>query len=151
MRIGTAGTALGGVAIATAYGLAFFSGPGMAAGGIMAGGTVLILLSLFWIGARPRTGRRPVVLVSALLLLGILMAGCLGAGLVLGQEAAGSPLLLGLPRRAALLLYGIGALPALVIPVAYWLTFPRTGLDAAGLAEFRRRLAELRDEDTGPR
>jgi hypothetical protein len=39
------------------------------------------------------------------------------------DEAPGAALWLGLPRRAALVLYGAGLLPALVLPLAYALTF----------------------------
>jgi len=38
-------------------------------------------------------------------------------------ERAGMPLLLGLPPRAAIVLYGIGVLPLLVLPLVFALTF----------------------------
>ena len=41
----------------------------------------------------------------------------------LPDPGAAEPLWLGLPRRAAIILYGIGLLPTLVLPVAYALTF----------------------------
>ncbi|MBA2239290.1 MAG: hypothetical protein H0W24_11405, partial [Lysobacter sp.] len=36
---------------------------------------------------------------------------------------AAEPLLFGLPQRAAIIVYGVGLLPTLVLPVAYALTF----------------------------
>jgi hypothetical protein len=39
------------------------------------------------------------------------------------SEGASAPLWLGLPPRAAIVLYGIGILPLFVLPIAYALTF----------------------------
>lgn len=50
----------------------------------------------------------------------------LGFGLALGlpaNESAASALWLGLPLRAAIIVYGIGLMPAIVLPIAYALTF----------------------------
>lgn len=53
-----------------------------------------------------------------------LLLACFGAALALPADLdAAEPLWLGLPRRAAILLYGIGVLPLFVLPIAYALTF----------------------------
>ena len=49
-----------------------------------------------------------------------------GFALALGlpaNESANSALFLGLPARAAIIVYGIGIFPAIVLPIAYALTF----------------------------
>jgi hypothetical protein len=61
-----------------------------------------------------------------------------GAALVMPAEAAGSPLWLGLPRRAAVILYGIGVLPLFVLPFAYALTFDSQTLSEADLERIRK-------------
>jgi hypothetical protein len=43
----------------------------------------------------------------------------------------------GLPRRAALVLYGVGILPALFLPLAYALTFRERTLDAGDIERIR--------------
>jgi len=51
---------------------------------------------------------------------------------------------LGLPRGAAIILYVIGVLPLLVLPLAYAATFERTTLSDTELQALRQRLDELR-------
>jgi hypothetical protein len=58
---------------------------------------------------------------------------------------------LGLPRRAAILVYGIGLLPALVLPICYALGFESAVLSGADLEKLRSELAALqshRDDRT---
>lgn len=50
---------------------------------------------------------------------------------------------LGLPAGAAIILFVVGLLPMLILPIAYALTFDRTTLGAEELAQIRARLAEL--------
>jgi len=139
--------ALGGVAIALAYGAAFLPRPAPdAAPWLMVAGITLLLLSTFWLGVRAGGQRPPALFRIALALLGLLLAGGFTAALALAPESPGSALLLGLPRRAAILLYGAGLVPALLLPVVYALTFDRTTLSEAGLADLRNRLARLRDQ-----
>ena len=61
---------------------------------------------------------------------------CLALGLPI-TEAAGTPLLLGLPVRAAIVIYGIGLLPIVVLPVAYALTFDTQTLSEEDIARVR--------------
>lgn len=65
----------------------------------------------------------------------VLIAGGFVAALLLPAE--NEPLLLGLPRRAAIILYGVGLLPVLVLPVAYALTFDEPTLDDGRMTRLR--------------
>ena len=64
---------------------------------------------------------------------------------------AAEPLLLGLPRRAAIVVYGIGLLPVLVLPVAYALTFEAQTLRDEDLERVRAAGAERRAREEGGR
>ena len=71
---------------------------------------------------------------------------CLALGLP-AVEGKGSTLLLGLPVRAAIIIYGIGLLPIVVLPVAYAITFHTQTLSESDVARVREagmRLAEER-------
>ena len=68
---------------------------------------------------RPLGGLRRVLAPFAAVLL--ILLGAFAAALLLPPAA--EPLLLGLPRRAAIVLYGIGIMPALILPITYALTF----------------------------
>ncbi len=57
-----------------------------------------------------------------LFIYAVLLAG-FGLALGLDGETATDPLWLGLPRRAAIVIYGIGVLPLFLLPIAYALTF----------------------------
>ncbi|MDT8341752.1 MAG: hypothetical protein RQ751_09595 [Longimicrobiales bacterium] len=62
-----------------------------------------------------------------------------------GVDPADAPLVLGLPRRAAFLLLGVGLAPGLVVPLAYALVFDRDTLppdDLARLHDVARRVRE---------
>lgn len=133
----------GTLSIGAAYGSAFL--PGIAAWGnwCMVAGTALVLLGALLLGAsRPARPLGGLAWVFAFVFL--LVAGCLGAALLLPAEQAGSALLLGLPRRAAIVLYGLGVVPFLVLPFAYAATFDRLVMGEAELAELRQRAAGLR-------
>jgi hypothetical protein len=69
--------------------------------------------------------------------IGTLTAGfCLALGLP-ANEGPGSTLWLGLPARAALIIYGIGLMPVVVLPVAYALTFETQTLSAEDVEKVR--------------
>lgn len=67
----------------------------------------------------------------------ILIAGFVAALALPATEDAGSRLLLGLPLRAAIVVYGIGLLPIVVLPVAYALTFETQTLSAEDVERVR--------------
>lgn len=130
---------------------------------LMATGVPLALVSVMTLGAA-RGGRVPGVLLVAFAFVGMLLAAGFALALALPGSAgtaaagtAGEPLLLGLPRRAAIIVYGIGLLPVLVLPVAYAMTFEASTLRdadlervvALGRAAAARRDAERQDAAKG--
>lgn len=110
-------------------------------------GIPCLLVGLMALGvARRKRGIGRVLLPLASVWL-LLAGGFAGVLLLQPAETANTTLWLGLPPRAAMILYGIGLLPVLVLPVAYGLTF-----DAATLSEddLERVRAARRDQPTRP-
>jgi hypothetical protein len=68
---------------------------------------------------------------------------CLALGLPI-TEAKGATLLLGLPIRAAIVIYGIGLLPIVVLPVAYAITFDTQTLSESDIARVKELAATRR-------
>jgi hypothetical protein len=133
------------LAIALGYAAAFLPGgappwaPWLLALGIpIALGAIMILGA-----ARGRMGigplKYPFAFVVAVLAIGF------GAALALpATESALSRLWLGLPARAAIVIYGIGLLPIIVLPVAYALTFEAQTLSAEDVERVRELARENR-------
>lgn len=65
-----------------------------------------------------------------------------GFALALALPEAGEPLWLGLPRRAAIIIYGVAILPLFVLPIAYAWTFEEMTLSEEDMA----RIEELKQE-----
>jgi len=108
-----------GIAYASAYAT---GGPPPWAGWLFAAGVTGALVATLALGAMRRDrglGR----LVAPFVLMTVMIGAGFIAVFALPDLGANEPLLLGLPRRAAIVLYGIGLLPTLVLPVAYALTF----------------------------
>lgn len=136
---------VGVLAIAIGYAAAFLPGgtpawaPWLLAFGIPVGlGAIMILGA-----ARGRTGigplKYPFAFVVATLAVGF------GAALALpATEGPLSQLWLGLPVRAAIVIYGIGLLPIIVLPVAYALTFELQTLNAEDVERVRALARENR-------
>lgn len=134
--------------MAVAYGAAFLPGdPPAWTAWALAAGTVLSMVSAMALGAA-RDGRLGWPLVLALgLVLGVVGGGF---ALLLGLPPADPPdpaLWLGLPPRAAVLLYGVGLVPFFIVPVAYAWTFDSGTLSEADLERVRRAAAEARVRD----
>jgi hypothetical protein len=141
------------LAIASAYGSAFvvaggasWSVPAFVLGIGLASGAMMAL------GAA-RDGHLGVLWAPILGTVAIVIGGLL---LAWSMPGAGEPLWLGLPRRAAIVLYGVGLLPMFVLPLAYAWTFDRITLRADDIARVRaarsamlRRAALPPDEDDG--
>ena len=73
-----------------------------------------------------------------------------GAALILpASESAASTLWLGLPARAAIVIYGIGLFPIVVLPVAYALTFETQTLSAADIERVRSLAREIEARRSG--
>lgn len=139
------------LAIAVGYAAAFFRGgtpswaPWLLALGIpVALGAIMILGA-----ARGRMGigplKYPVAFVVATLAVGF------GAALALpATEGPLSELWLGLPARAAIVIYGIGLLPIIVLPLAYALTFETQTLNAEDVERVRALARENRERSEDP-
>lgn len=126
------------LAIATGYAAAFARGgapewaPWFLALGIPAAlGAIMVLGA-----ARGDKGigslKLPFLFVFVVLASGF----CLALGLP-ANEAPGAQLILGLPVRAAIVVYGIGLLPIVVLPVAYAITFDTQTLSEDDIARVR--------------
>jgi len=131
------------VLVATAYASAFLPGgtPGWAPW-LLSLGTVGALVSAMAMGAARggHVGRA----APALLLTFLILAGGFAAILLMPSEDPSSAVLwLGLPPRAAVLLYGIGLSPVLIVPIVYALTFDDSILGEATL----RRVAAMAREN----
>lgn len=85
---------------------------------------------------------RPATLAAWVLLLVPLLA--FGGALLLPVESPGDPLILGLPRRAALVLLIVGVLPLFMLPLAYASDSSNGPLDAEALRALRTEAAQLR-------
>lgn len=140
---GTRRTALvaliaGILAIATGYAAAFLDGwPPIWAPWLLALGIPIALGAIMILGAaRGRLGigplKVPFAFVVAILAIGFCAALALPA-----TESPLSELWLGLPARAAIVIYGIGLLPIIILPVAYALTFETQTLNAEDVARVR--------------
>ena len=129
---------LAALSIAAAYASAFLPGGAPAwAPWPMALGIPAALVAVMVLGAARdgRVGRLalPFAFSGAVLAAGFALALALPA-----SEAAGAPLYGGLPLRAAIVIYGIGILPIVVLPIAYALTFHEQTLNAGDLERVRR-------------
>lgn len=149
-RVAVGALVLGTAAIAVAYASAFRAGGAPAwAAWCMALGVPVDLVATMMLGAS-RRGRLPGVVLGAFLLVGAMLAGGFALALALpGDLGAAEPLWLGLPRRAAVVVYGIGLLPVIVLPVVYAWSFDAQTLREEDLAEVveegrRRRAAVAR-------
>lgn len=131
-------------AIAVAYGSAFLPGGAPAwAAWLLATAISVCMVAFMALGAS-RPGRGMGRLKPALALTFVLIAGCFALALAMPAETAVTRLWLGLPPRAAVLLYGIGLLPLFVLPFAYALTFEEQTLSEEDLARVRAAVAELK-------
>lgn len=125
-------------AIAAGYAAAFLpGGPPEWAAWLLAFGIPASIGGILVLGAARGTGgvgrlAIPFAFVTVTLALGFALALALPA-----NEAAGSTLWLGLPARAAILIYGVGLMPAVVLPVAYALTFSTQTLSAEDVERVR--------------
>ena len=105
-----------------------------------------VIMSLLALGA-VRRDTLPTSLLWTFVALFVLCAGCFLAALALPPaEGANGPLLLGLPLRTAIVLYGIGVVPIFVLPLAYALTFESSTLSQADLDRVRAASAVVRAE-----
>jgi prepilin signal peptidase PulO-like enzyme (type II secretory pathway) len=98
--------------------------------------------------ARGRQGIGPLKYPFAFVVV-ILAIGFCAALVLPATESPLSKLWLGLPARAAIVIYGIGLLPIIILPVAYALTFETQTLNAEDVERVRElaRENQARRED----
>lgn len=105
-------------------------------------GVALLMPGALLLGAlRPGRNHRRLHVVAAS--VGALLLVAFGAALLLPDAGSAEVVLLGLPRRAAIVIYGVGLLPMLWLPWAFARDFRDFGLDEERLAELRRECARL--------
>ncbi|HEX6751576.1 MAG TPA: hypothetical protein VF092_30060 [Longimicrobium sp.] len=136
-RLALTALALAALAIAASYASAFLPGgaPGWAPWP-MAIGIPTALVAVMVLGAA-RGGRIGRLAIPFAFSFVVLAAGFALALVLPAVESAGAPLYLGLPLRAAIVIYGIGIFPIVVLPIAYALTFHEQTLNAADLERVR--------------
>lgn len=129
-----------------AYGDALVAGAATTVSGwLMALALVLVLPATLALGARRSRGTSRLAIAVAIL-LGVVLAVGFGLALGLPDLGSGEPLWLGLPRRAAVIVYGVGLIPLLFLPWAYARTHAGTDLDATTVAHLADRCAALQRE-----
>ena len=129
--------------VAGAYALAFLPGgaPPWASWGIALGAPGA-LATIMLLGAS-RGGRIPATAAVAIVLTFVVLTLAFGIALLLpAAEGAGGPLLLGLPLRTAIVIYGVGITPLFFLPAAYAAAFDAETLTEADLERVRRAAAE---------
>ena len=104
-------------------------------------GTSTIMLATMVLGASRAGGGIGRLAVPFVAMFAVLLVG-FGAALVMPSETASSSLWLGLPPRAAVILYGVGVLPLFVLPIAYAVTFESLTLNEADLERVRQMKAQ---------
>lgn len=149
-RASIVGLVAGILAIAIGYAAAFLpEGTPAWAPWLLAVGIPVALGAIMILGAaRGRMGigplKYPIAFVVAVLAIGFCAALALPA-----TEGPLSKLWLGLPARAAIVIYGIGLLPIIVLPVAYALTFETQTLNAEDVERVRELARENRARSEG--
>jgi hypothetical protein len=144
-----AAVVLSAAAILVAYLSAFLPGgaPVWAPWLFMAGTSVMMVATMA-LGAARDGGigglRLPLVLVLVVVMGGFALVLALPA-----PDPADPTLWLGLPPRAAVVLYGIGLLPFFLVPLSYAWTFEHLTLGPGDLERIRERALAARREARG--
>ena len=131
------GVVLGTLGIGAAYVSAFFPHSLSKAGPyLMAVAVPVCMIATMVLGAA--RGSHPLgALKWPILLVFVLVGGGFLLALLLPPDTVNGPYWLGLPRRAAVVLYGVGLLPLFVLPLAYAFTFDALTLSDEDLARVR--------------
>lgn len=135
-RLAIGATLFATCCIALAYGSAFVDGGTRWGAWFMVIGLATMVVSLMALGMVRREGGVGRLALPLLFTFLVLVAG-FGAALSLGPEGAGAAVFLGLPLRAAIVVYGVGLLPIIVLPLTYALTFDAMTLSDEDLTRVR--------------
>lgn len=134
------------VAMGVAYGSSFLPGPPprwAAWVAAMAIPASLVAAMALGAGGRGDLGRLKIPFAFVF----VVLAGGFGVALALPPVEGPDPeLWLGLPPGAAVVLYGVGLLPLLVVPLAYALTFDEMTLSEEDWERIRAAAREAGDE-----
>lgn len=131
--------------IALSYATAFLPGGAPAwAAWLIAFAMSAVMVSVLFLGAGKGGQVRHKGLRLVFALTFALLAGGFAMALLAPAVTADAALWLGLPQGAAIIMFVVGFLPLLILPLAYALTFDSTNLSEDELAEIRARLKELR-------
>jgi hypothetical protein len=112
---------------------------------IVALGVTSVLTGTLILGAT-RKGRLSAPARLAAGAMFAILTVCFVAAAALPVETHNEPFWLGLPRRAAIVLLGVGVLPMLVLTLAYASDHRDDDLDEAALQRLRTECARLRGE-----
>lgn len=133
------------LAIGVAYASAFLpGGPPRAAPWVVAIATAGVMVAVLVLGAARGSGRLHPALVAVFGATFVIVSAGFCLALAAPPVTAASRMWLGLPAGAALIMYVVGLLPLLILPVAYALTFESTTLSDDELDSLRLRLRALR-------
>jgi len=143
MRPALTVTVISVCAIAGVYASAWLpGGTPPQAGFLMIAAVPTLMVSIMALGAA-RRGRLG-ILAYVMAAVWLLLVSGFSAALLLPAESAAQPMLwLGLPRRAAIVLYGIGIIPLVFVPLAYAMTFDHATLSEADLSALRAAAADI--------
>jgi len=132
------------LAVGLGYALAFLPGGAPAvAPWLLLVGTVTSLLVVARLGMARRASRAA---GAALAVVFVMVVAGVGGALLLADPVAGDPLFGGLPAGAALVVYGAGLLPLLVVPLAYAWSFDEAGFAPGELEELVERARRAAEE-----
>lgn len=137
--------------IAFGYGAAFLpGGTPVWASWLLAVGIPVALGAIMILGAaRGRMGVGPLKYPFAFVVVALGIGFCAALALP-ATEGPLSRLWLGLPARAAIVIYAIGLLPIIVLPVAYALTFKTQTLSAEDVERVRELARAYKSRAEGP-
>ena len=130
------------VLVGAAYASAFLGERGSRIGAwLMALGSSGLVASTMALGAlRSRADARRLTPLFVATFV-VIFASLAAALLLPPDEGPSSTIVLGLPLRAAIVVYGIGIVPLLALPLAYALTFDESRLDPERIRSRARELA----------
>jgi len=136
-RVAFGAIVLGAVGIALAYASAF-APPAIAAAGpwLMAVALPVCLVAVMTFGA-VRDGKSLGAMALPFAVVFVLVTGGFLLALALSPDTVRGPFWFGLPRRAAVILLGVGLLPLFVLPIVYALTFDALTLSDEDVARVR--------------
>ena len=140
-RAALAAVVAGTTAIAAIYLSAYFlDAPARWAAPVVVAGIACIMVGMMILGAATERGIGRLALPFAFIWL-LLVGGF--AAVFATPAAASGDLWLGLPHAAAIIIYGIGFAPVLVLPLAYALTFDSITLRPGDVERVREARAAM--------